>query len=149
MQSTYSRNSSTSLQLSVLPLVARLLVAAIFLVSGFGKLMAPGGTIGYIASVGLPLPELAYAGALIAELGGGLLLVLGYRTRWVAAALAAFSVVSALLFHSALADQNQMFHFLKNLAMAGGLLQFVAFGGGGFSLDERKPALSGALGAAR
>lgn len=147
MQST--NTISAPVNVSVLPLIGRLLLATIFLVSGFGKLMAPSGTIGYIASVGLPLPELAYAGALAAELGGGLLLVLGYRTRWVAAALALFSVVSAVLFHNALGDQNQMFHFLKNLAMAGGLLQFIAFGGGTFSLDERKSELTGALSAAR
>ncbi|QPF72352.1 DoxX family protein [Roseateles sp. DAIF2] len=147
MQST--NTISAPVNVSVLPLIGRLLLATIFLVSGFGKLMAPSGTIGYIASVGLPLPELAYAGALAAELGGGLLLVLGYRTRWVAAALAVFSVVSAVLFHNALGDQNQLFHFLKNLAMAGGLLQFIAFGGGTFSLDERKSELTGALSAAR
>lgn len=134
---------------SVLPLIGRLLIATIFLVSGIGKLMAPSGTIGYIASVGLPLPELAFAGALAVELGGGLLLVLGYRTRWIAAALAVFSVVSAVLFHNALGDQNQMFHFLKNLAMAGGLLQFVAFGSGMISLDERKSELAGVQRTAR
>lgn len=147
MQST--NTVSAPVNVSVLPLIGRLLMATIFLVSGFGKLMAPSGTIGYIASVGLPLPELAYAGALAAELGGGLMLVLGYRTRWVAAALAVFSVVSAVLFHNALGDQNQMFHFLKNLAMAGGLLQFIAFGGGTFSLDERKSELTGGLRTAR
>jgi len=147
MQST--NTVSTPVNVSVLPLLGRLLIATIFLVSGFGKLTAPSATIGYIASVGLPLPELAYAGALAAELGGGLLLVLGYRTRWVAAALAAFSVVSAVLFHNALGDQNQMFHFLKNLAMAGGLLQFVAFGGGTLSLDERKSEVTGILSTAR
>ncbi len=147
MQST--NTVSAPVNVSVLPLIGRLLMATIFLVSGFGKLMSPSGTIGYIASVGLPLPELAYAGALAAELGGGLMLVLGYRTRWVAAALAVFSVVSAVLFHNALGDQNQMFHFLKNLAMAGGLLQFIAFGGGTFSLDERKSELTGGLSTAR
>ncbi|WP_423595941.1 DoxX family protein [Roseateles sp. MS654] len=147
MQST--NTVSAPVNVSVLPLIGRLLMATIFLVSGFGKLMAPSGTIGYIASVGLPLPELAYAGALAAELGGGLMLVLGYRTRWVAAALVVFSVVSAVLFHNALGDQNQMFHFLKNLAMAGGLLQFIAFGGGTFSLDERKSELTGGLSTAR
>ena len=130
--------TSSSAATAVLPLVGRLLMAAIFLISAFGKLAAPTGTIGYIASVGLPAPTLAYAAALAAELGGGLLLVLGYRTRLVAAALAVFSVVSAVFFHSALADQNQMFHFLKNIAMAGGLLQVAAFGAGSFSLDARR-----------
>ncbi|MBD9667205.1 putative oxidoreductase [Variovorax beijingensis] len=145
-----SANTSSILSsTSAAPFIGRLLMAAIFLISGVGKLMAPGGTIGYIASVGIPLPELAYAGALAMELGGALLLVAGYRTRWVAAALALFSVVSAVIFHNALGDQNQLFHFLKNLAMAGGLLQVVAFGAGSFSLDERHAELPVALGAVR
>ncbi|MEJ1163618.1 DoxX family protein [Variovorax sp. CCNWLW186] len=147
MQST--NNASILSSASVAPFIGRLLMAAIFLISGAGKLMAPAGTIGYIASVGIPLPELAYAGALAMELGGALLLVAGYRTRWVAAALALFSVVSAVIFHSALGDQNQLFHFLKNLALAGGLLQVVAFGAGSFSLDESRAELPVALGAAR
>lgn len=147
MQSTDT--SSIPSSASAAPLIGRLLMAAIFLFSGAGKLMAPGGTIGYIASVGIPLPELAYAGALAMELGGALLLVVGYRTRWVAAALALFSVVSAVIFHNALGDQNQLFHFLKNLAMAGGLLQVVAFGAGRYSLDERRAVLPVALATAR
>lgn len=144
---TTQTNSSASI--SVLPLVGRLMMATIFLVSAFGKLAAPTGTIGYIASVGLPAPTLAFVVALVAELGGGLLLALGYRTRWVAAALAIFSVVSALFFHNALGDQNQMFHFLKNIAMAGGLLQFVAFGAGTLSLDARRQHASTSLNPAR
>ena len=141
--------SSPSAAVAALPLIGRLLIATIFLVSAFGKLAAPSGTIGYIASVGLPAPTLAYAAALATELGGGLLLVLGYRTRLVALGLAIFSVVSALFFHNALGDQNQMFHFLKNLAMAGGLLQFVAYGAGAFSLDQRRSTTTGALKLAR
>ena len=103
-------------------------------------LSAPGATQGYIASVGLPAPLLSYLGALAIELGGGLMLVLGYRTRLAALGLAAFSVISAFVFHHALGDQNQMFHFLKNIAMAGGLLQVVAFGPGAFSIDSRRQA---------
>ena len=123
---------------SSLPLVGRLLLATIFLVSALGKLSAPGATQGYIASVGLPFPVLSYLAALAIELGGGLMLVLGYRTRLAALGLAVFSVISAIVFHHALSDQNQMFHFLKNIAMAGGLLQVVAFGPGAFSLDSRR-----------
>lgn len=120
-----------------LPLIGRLSIAAIFLISGFSKLTAPGGTIGYIASAGLPLPELGLVVAIAAELVGGGLLVIGYRTRIVAAALAVFTIVAALFFHAALGDQNQFIHFFKNLAIAGGLLQVVAFGAGRFSLDHR------------
>jgi putative oxidoreductase len=140
--------STSSFTTSAFPVAGRLLLAAIFLVSGFGKLANPTGTIGYIASVGLPAPLLGYVAALVVELGGGVLLVLGYRTRWVAAVLAAFSVVSALIFHNALGDQNQLFHFFKNIAMAGGLLQVIAFGAGSYSIDNRRKARS-ALGPAQ
>lgn len=130
-------NASSNDRIDSVALLGRLLMAAIFLVSVFGKLANPSGTIGYIASAGLPAPLLGYAAAVGVELLGGLLLVLGYRTRWVAALLAGFSIASALAFHNALGDQNQLFHFLKNLAMAGGLLQLVAFGAGSLSLDAR------------
>lgn len=120
-----------------LPLLGRLGLAAIFLISGFGKLAAPAGTIGYIASAGLPLPELGLGVAILVELFGGALLVIGYRTRLVAALLAGFTLAAAVAFHSALDDQNQFIHFFKNAAIAGGLLQVVAFGAGRFSLDNR------------
>jgi putative oxidoreductase len=122
---------------SVAPVIGRILLATIFVFSGFGKLLAPAATIGYIQSTGLPLASLGLAAAIIVELGGGLLLALGYKTRLVAAVLAVFSVVTGLIFHSALGDQNQLIHFLKNLAMAGGLLQVAAFGAGAYSLDAK------------
>jgi putative oxidoreductase len=121
-----------------IPVIGRTFIAAIFLISGIGKLMAPGATMAYIGSLGLPAPAVGLVGALVLELAGAVLLVVGYRTRLVALLLAAYAVVTALIFHHALADQNQMFHFLKNLAMAGGLLQVVAFGAGTFSLDNRR-----------
>ena len=120
----------------VLPLFARIAIAAIFLLSGVSKLTAPAGTIGYIASAGLPLPEVGYAIALLVEIVGGLLLVVGYRTRIVAAALALFTVAAAIFFHNSLGDQNEFIHFFKNLAIAGGLLQVVAFGAGRLSFDK-------------
>jgi putative oxidoreductase len=123
---------------SVLPFVGRILLAAIFIISSLGKIAAPDATQGYIASVGLPVPVLSYLTAIVIELGGGVLLLAGYRTRVVAAGLAAFSIISALVFHHALGDQNQLFHFLKNLAMAGGLIQVAVFGAGAFSIDNRK-----------
>lgn len=115
----------------------RVLLSAIFLVSGAGKLAAPGATLATIEAAGLPLPPVSYAAATLVEIVGGLLLIAGYRTRLVALILAAFAVATAVTFHAALGDQNQMFHFLKNLAMAGGLLQVAVFGGGPFSLDDR------------
>jgi putative oxidoreductase len=117
--------------------VGRLLLAAIFLISGFGKLTAATGTIGYIAQAGLPAPAVAYAVALLVELGGGILLVVGYQARLVAAALAVFSLATAFAFHANFGDQNQLIHFLKNVAIAGGLLQVVAFGAGGLSVDGK------------
>jgi len=130
-----SQSKSSS---DVLALVGRVLMAAIFVLSGASKLADPAATIGYIASAGLPLPQLAFAGAVAVELLGGLSLVAGYRTRLVALALAIFSILAALAFHSALSDQNQFIHFFKNIAMAGGLLQVIAFGGGRISLDARR-----------
>ncbi|MDW3685437.1 DoxX family protein [Cupriavidus sp. CV2] len=119
-------------------LLGRVLVSAIFLLSGASKLAAPAAMIGYIQSVGLPLPQVALAIAIVVEVAGGLALVLGYRTRLVAAVLAVFSVATALAFHANLADQNQFIHFFKNIAMAGGLLQIAVYGAGRFSLDARR-----------
>jgi putative oxidoreductase len=125
---------------SVIPVIGRVLLAAIFIISGIGKLAAPAATMGYIASTGLPFAPLALAIAIGVELGGGLLLVLGVKTRLVAAGLAVFSIVTGLAFHNAVGDQNQMIHLLKNFAMAGGLLQVVAFGAGAYSFDNRAKA---------
>ncbi len=118
--------------------VGRLLLASIFLLSGFSKLTNPAGTIGYIASAGLPLPEVAYAGAVFVEVVLASALVVGYRTRLVAAAIAGFTLVTAFAFHFNLGDQNQFIHFFKNIAITGGLLQVIALGGGKFSIDSRR-----------
>ena len=115
----------------------RFLLALIFLISGVGKIAAPAMTLGYIASAGLPLPAVAYLIAIAVELGGGMLLVVGFQTRIVASVMTIFTIATAFSFHHDFADQNQMIHFLKNFAMAGGLLQVVAFGAGAFSIDGR------------
>ncbi|MQA37548.1 DoxX family protein [Rugamonas aquatica] len=128
---------------SIIPAIGRVLMAAIFVMSGIGKLLAPAATIGYIASSGLPFATAGLAVAIAVELGGGLLLALGIQTRLVAAGLAAFSIVTALAFHHAIGDQNQMIHLLKNIAMAGGLLQVVAFGAGAYSFDNRRAVIGG------
>jgi putative oxidoreductase len=112
----------------------------VFILSGVSKLANPTGTQGYFASVGLPLPLLAYIVALVVEIGGGVMLLVGYRTRVAALALAIFTVAAAMFFHHAFGDQNQFIHFMKNLAIAGGLLQVAAFGAGAFSLDNRRAA---------
>lgn len=118
--------------------VGRVFLAAIFLISGLSKIGAFEATTAYIASAGLPLPVLAYAATLAVEIGGGLLLVLGFQARPAAAALALFTVATAIFFHNNFSDQNQAVHFLKNLAIVGGLLQVVAAGAGRFSLDARR-----------
>ena len=131
-------DSSTRLSApSLVPAFGRLLIAVIFLLSGIGKIFAPEATQAYIAAAGLPLPVAAYAVAVLAEVGGGLLLLLGYQTRLAALGLAVFTFAAALGFHHNVADKIQMIHFLKNLAITGGLLQIFAFGAGGFSLDAR------------
>ena len=125
---------------SAVPLIGRILLAVIFILSGVSKLANPAGTQGYIASVGLPLPLLAYIVAVVVEIGGGVLLLAGYRTRLAAAAMAVFTVAAAVFFHHAFGDQNQFIHFMKNIAIAGGLLQVFAFGAGAFSVDNRRAA---------
>lgn len=130
-------DSSVTLSASA-SLAGRVLLSAIFVLSGISKVSAPAGMIGYIESVGLPFPTLALAIAILVEVVGGIALILGYRTRLVAAGLALFSVATALAFHNELADQSQFIHFFKNIAMAGGLLQVAAFGAGRFSLDTRR-----------
>jgi putative oxidoreductase len=122
-----------------LPLLGRLLIGLPFLMSGFGKLTAYGATTAYIGSVGLPLAPLGWAIAVAFEVGGGLLLMLGFRARAVAFGMAVFVLATAIFFHRNFADQNQMIHFLKNIMIAGGLLQIAHFGAGRFSLDARDP----------
>lgn len=114
----------------------RVLLAAIFLLSGVGKLADPAGTAAYVASAGLPAPALAAWGAAILETLGGIALIAGFRTRIAALALAGFSLLAAVFFHAQFGDQNQLIHFLKNLAIAGGLLQLAAFGPGRFALNR-------------
>jgi putative oxidoreductase len=121
--------------------LGRLMISALFLISGIGKIAAPAATIAYIAAVGLPFPQLDLAIAIAVELILAPALVLGYRTHLVAAVLAVYCVVSALVFHHTFADSNQFLHFFKNIAMAGGLLQIVVFGGGRFSWDARLHSL--------
>ena len=122
-------------QPSFVAAAARALLASLFLVSGFGKLAAPAATKAYIVSAGLPLPDLAYLVAVLVEVGLGVALLVGYRTRVVAGLMAAFTVATAFAFHAHFADPNQMTHFLKNIAISGGLLQVAVFGTGGFALD--------------
>jgi putative oxidoreductase len=132
------RDADSTLSHAIAPFFGRILLSAIFLLAGASKLASPSATMGYISAVGLPFPALGLAVALVVEIGGGLALVAGYRTRLVAAILAVFSVATALAFHRNLADQDMFIHFFKNIAIAGGLLQVVAFGAGRLSLDASR-----------
>ena len=128
--------ATTPVATDSLALIGRILLAAIFLLSGVGKLADPAGTAAYVASAGLPAPVLAAWGAAILETLGGIALIAGFRTRTFAVLLAGFSLVAALGFHARFVDQNQMIHFLKNLAIAGGLFQLAAFGPGRFAVSR-------------
>ena len=126
-----------SKQYDSVAVVGRVLIGVLFLMSGLSKLAAPAAIQGYIASVGLPAPVVAYAVAVAVEVLGSLLLIAGVGARFVAAAMTVFTLATALAFHNNFADQNQMIHFMKNLMIMGGLLQVAAFGAGRFSLDAR------------
>lgn len=122
------------------PLTGRFLIAFIFVFAGVGKITGFHGTVGYIASKGLPFPELAAVAAIVVEVGGGLMVVFGWKARWAAAAMFVFTALAALNFHdfwAAAPDQvqNQMIHFMKNVSMMGGLLYVVVHGAGPLSLD--------------
>ncbi len=121
-----------------LPVFGRILIGLPFLISGFGKIASYAATTAYIAGVGLPLAPLGWVIAVIFEVGGGVCLILGFRVRAVASALAVFVFATAIFFHRNFADQNQMINFLKNIMIIGGLLQIAHFGAGQFSLDARK-----------
>jgi putative oxidoreductase len=133
-----------SKQYDAVALAGRILIGVLFFMSGISKIGAPAATIGYIAHVGLPMPQAAYAVSLLAEVGGGLLLFAGYQTRLVAAGVAIFTAATAVFFHNNFADQNQMIHFMKNVAIIGGLLQVAAFGAGKFSIDGMRARRQGA-----
>jgi putative oxidoreductase len=122
---------------------ARLLMVALFLPAGIGKLTGFAGTVGYISSVGLPFPALAAAVAAIVEIVGSLALLAGFGTRIAALVLAAFTLVASFFFHAywgVPADQAfmQQLLFFKNIAVVGGLLAIAAHGAGAWSLDARR-----------
>lgn len=122
-------------------LAGRILLTLIFITSGFGKIGGFEGTAAYIASKGLPLPQLGAAIAIAVELGGGLLVLVGWKARWAALALAVFTLATAVFFHpywTVAADKRMADYlsFWKNLAIAGGFLTVYAFGPGRFSVDR-------------
>jgi putative oxidoreductase len=120
-------------------LSGRILISAMFLNAGLGKISGYAGTQGYMEAVGVPGALLPLVIAL--EVLGAVAIIVGYRTRIVAASLAAFTVVAAVLFHSG-ADQMQQLLFMKNVAVAGGFLFLVAHGAADWSLDARRERLT-------
>src|SRR5262245_36125010 len=111
-------------------LIGRILFASMFLLFGYGKITAYSGTVIYVGSRGLPAPVLFTVLAIIIEIGGGLLMLFGYQTRLAALGLGIYILVSAFIRHFQLGDLNQFQHFMKNIAIVGGSLAFVACGGG-------------------
>jgi putative oxidoreductase len=126
------RNETTQ---SAAALVGRLLLAALFLLEGWSKLRGYGPAAAYMER--FSVPGVLLPAVIAVELAGGVLLVIGWQTRCAALALAIFCIVAALLFHTNFADRNQLLHFEKDLAIAGGLLAFFAFGPGRYAVDGR------------
>ena len=128
------------------PLVGRTLLALIFIFAGFHKITGFEGTAGYMASHGLPMPQVLLVATIVIELIGGLMLLIGWQAKLAAAAIFLFLIPATLVFHAfwtvnpadAMLLQNQMNHFMKNLAIMGGLLYVVAYGSGPFSLQKSR-----------
>ncbi len=124
-------------------LVGRILLGVMFVISGFGKIGGFDGAVGYIASKGLPVPQLVAVLTICVELGGGLMLLAGFRTRYAALVLAGFTLLAALIFHNFWAAPEaqhmaQSINFMKNVSIAGGMLVLAAFGAGAYSLDAAR-----------
>jgi putative oxidoreductase len=122
-------------------LLGRALLAALFIWSGFGKLVGFAATTGYVASKGMPLASVLAALAVLVELGGGILLLIGLKARWVALAFALFLVVITPIFHAWWSSPPaevgmQQINFVKNVAILGGMLVVWAFGPGRYSIDR-------------
>ena len=127
------------------PLVGRILLALIFLISGYGKIGGFSGTAGYMASKGIPFAEVALAITIVIELVGGIMLIVGWKARWAALAIFLWLIPVTLMFHNfwavdAAQYQNQFNHFLKNVTIMGGMLYVMAFGAGPLSVDARGKA---------
>jgi putative oxidoreductase len=116
-------------------LLGRLLMSAIFILGGFAKLAAFAGTQDMFTKIGMPLPMLVAAVAVLIELGGGLFLLFGLATRPVAILLGLWCIVTALVAHTNFADRNMEIHFMKNMAMTGGFIYIAVFGAGALSID--------------
>jgi putative oxidoreductase len=119
----------------VSPLIARIFLAQLFLLAGFSKIGAYAATQGYMNAMGVPGMLLPLV--ILLEIGGGLAILLGWKTSWAAIALAAFSIVAAAIFHHNFSDQTAMIMFMKNIAIAGGFIMLAVHGAGAYSIDNR------------
>jgi putative oxidoreductase len=117
--------------------LGRLLMSSLFIWAGFGKLMNPSGTAQYFASYHLPAPDVLVWIVIIIELIGGLMILVGFQTRWVALVLAIFCLITGFGIHLPSGDLPNMINFYKNLVMAGGFLYVFAHGAGALSVDHR------------
>ncbi len=118
-------------------LLGRILMSAIFIQAGIAKAMAPAATMAFFTKDGVVMPGAAYAVALVIEIAGGILFLVGWRTRWTALVLGIWCIATAMVAHYHPGNREQMINFMKNLCMAGGFLQVVAFGAGRISFDRR------------
>lgn len=126
----------------MIPLLGRWLLAAIFLIAGIRKIMIFGGQVAYLAKLGFPMPEVFTVIAIVIEIGAAVMLIVGWRARWAAWLLVLFVLIATFMAHrfwefDAAQQANQMNHFLKNLAIIGGLMYVAAFGSGPASIDKR------------
>jgi putative oxidoreductase len=119
-------------------LIGRILIGVLFLIAAYNKFKGLGGTTGYFTKLGVPAPSIAAPVVALFELAVGILIMVGFKTRLVALAIAAFCIASALLAHTNFADGNQLNHFLKNLAIAGGCLALFVTGAGAMSVDAKR-----------
>jgi len=139
----------TTTQRDWLALIGRVLLALMFIISGWGKITGFSGTVGYIEGKGLPIPQLLATVAIAIELGAGLAIALGWKTRWAALTMVVFLIVITPIFHAFWGvppDQmaGQQINFMKNLTILGGMLTLCAWGPGHYSLDEGRASI-GAL----
>lgn len=123
------------------PLVGRIFLALLFLIAGIGKITGFAGTVGYMEAYGVPMAQLLAVVTIVIEVGGGILLIVGWQTRWAATALFVFTLVVTPIFHAFWAvpadqEQLQMIMFLKNLAIMGGLLYVMAHGAGQMAMQK-------------
>lgn len=132
-----TRNTGLYATRNYIPLIARILLAALFLWSGINKILHPTETQQYMAAFGMPFTGFFLFAAIVQELVGALFLLTGYRARLGATILIIFTVVATLIFHTNLSDQMQQIMFLKNLAIIGGLLMVVQYGAGNVALRPR------------